>query len=163
MVFGVRAAPESGDLETLCNALDWVAPGFEIVQSHCPDWRFTAAQTVMDGGLHGRQMVGPRQPVAALGGNAGQLQEVLAGLRVTLSCNEKEVDAGVGFNVLGNPLLALRHLVEGLNADTQAAPLDAGDIVTTGTLTDAWPVVSGQTWVAHFHGIWPDLSIRFSG
>jgi len=29
-------------------------------------------------------------------------------------------------------------------------PLAAGEIVTTGTITDAWPVASGETWSADY-------------
>jgi 2-keto-4-pentenoate hydratase len=43
IVFGFRAAPRTGaDLIEILNAIDWVAHGFEIVQSHFPGWRFQA-------------------------------------------------------------------------------------------------------------------------
>jgi 2-keto-4-pentenoate hydratase len=32
----------------------------------------------------------------------------------------------------------------------QFPPLAAGEIVTTGTVTDAWPVVSGETWTSDY-------------
>jgi 2-oxo-3-hexenedioate decarboxylase len=57
-VFGFKATPRAdASFEDLFDALDWVAPGFEVVQSHLPDWKFTAPQTVADGGLHGRLLV----------------------------------------------------------------------------------------------------------
>jgi hypothetical protein len=31
-----------------------VAHGYEIVHTHFPGWKFSAAQAVADGGLHGR-------------------------------------------------------------------------------------------------------------
>jgi 2-oxo-3-hexenedioate decarboxylase len=37
-----------------------------------------------------------------------------------------------------------------------------GDVVTTGTVTRAWPVAAGEMWMAHVDGLWlPALSIRF--
>jgi 2-oxo-3-hexenedioate decarboxylase len=33
-----------------------------------------------------------------------------------------------------------------LASQPAAPPLAAGEIVTTGTLTDAWPVTPGETW-----------------
>ena len=60
------------------------------------------------------------------------------------------VDTGVGANVLGSPALALAHLAGVLAGDREAAPLEAGELVTTGTVTDAWPVAPGQTWTSDF-------------
>jgi 2-oxo-3-hexenedioate decarboxylase len=42
--------------------------------------------------------------------------------------------------------LALAHLVQVLASQPAAPLLAAGEIVTTGTLTDAWPVTPGETW-----------------
>ncbi len=70
-VFGLRATPpRDADLQGLFDAIEWIAPGFEIVQSHRPDWRFTAAQSVADSGLHGRLLIGPRVPVAEMADDA---------------------------------------------------------------------------------------------
>jgi 2-oxo-3-hexenedioate decarboxylase len=33
-----------------------------------------------------------------------------------------------------------------LERQPEAPPLAAGEIVTTGTVTDAWPVTRGETW-----------------
>ena len=32
----------------------------------------------------------------------------------------------------------------------QFPPLKAGEIVTTGTITDAWPVAAGETWASDY-------------
>jgi 2-oxo-3-hexenedioate decarboxylase len=32
----------------------------------------------------------------------------------------------------------------------QFPPLAPGEIVTTGTITDAWPVAKGQTWTSDY-------------
>ena len=51
------------------------------------------------------------------------------------------------------PLAALAHLVDALANDPAAAPLAAGTVVTTGTLTDALPVAAGQRWRARLDGL----------
>ncbi len=48
------------------------------------------------------------------------------------------MERGQGSNVLGGPLSALRHLVELLARDPHNPPLQAGEIITTGTLTRAF-------------------------
>ena len=50
---------------------------------------------------------------------------------------------GGGANVLDSPLLALAYLVETLGKQARFAPVQAGEIVTTGTLTAARPVSLG--------------------
>ena len=72
--------------------------------------------------------------------------EALATFRVTLFRDGTQIDTGRGSNVLDGPLSALRHLVELLASDPFNPQLSAGEIVTTGTLTRAFPVVAGETW-----------------
>jgi 2-keto-4-pentenoate hydratase len=47
-------------------------------------------------------------------------------------------------------LRALLNFLETLRACPGAPDLQAGDVVTTGTWTDAWPMAPGQQWHAHF-------------
>ena len=60
------------------------------------------------------------------------------------------IDRGVGANVLGSPALALAHLARVLADQPQMPPLAAGELVTTGTITDAWPVAPGETWSSDY-------------
>ncbi len=161
-VFGFKAAPRAdATLEDLFVSLDWIAPGFEVVQSHRPDWKFTAPQTVADGGLHGRLLVGPKLRVAELAGDADELDRALAGARVRLSRNGAPVEEGTGANVLDSPLRALMHFLVELRSCPGATDLVAGDIVTTGTWTDAWPVQPGEHWTARFDSVLPALEVKF--
>jgi len=161
-VFGFRSAPpEDAGLDDIFEALDWVAPGFEIVQSHMPDWTFVAPQTVADGGLHARLLVGQRVPIADLASDAARLDRVLAGARVRLHRNGGLVEEGVGANVLDGPMRALSHFIAELRSCPGAVGLVAGDVVTTGTWTDAWPVQAGERWVARFDSVLPALEVGF--
>jgi 2-oxo-3-hexenedioate decarboxylase len=162
-VFGLRRAPQAGaGLDDLFEALDWVAPGFEIVQSHLPDWKFTAPETVADGGLHGRLLVGRPVPVRELAADTGALSRRLASTRVELRCDGAAVETGVGSNVLDSPLHALHQFVNALCACRGAPELAAGDIITTGTWTDAWPVRRGQTWSSAYDDALSGLRVSFS-
>ncbi|MBM3555119.1 MAG: hydratase [Alphaproteobacteria bacterium] len=151
IVFGLAATPsEDPTLDHVFASIDWLAPGFEIVQSHLPDWQFTAADTVADGGLHGRLLVGAKRAARDIVGNAQDLDRQLAVAQVELFRDGRVVERGLGHNVLDSPLQALRHFIREIQACPGAPPLRPGDLVTTGTWTDAWPLAPGQAWRAVF-------------
>ncbi|OSZ76585.1 2-keto-4-pentenoate hydratase [Hydrogenophaga sp. IBVHS1] len=163
IVFGMKATPvRDATLEQLFEAIDWVAPGFEVVQSHLPGWKFLPADTVADGALHARLLVGRRTPVAELAGNALALDALLASAEVALQKGDATVEQGRGANVLDSPLRALLDFVKTLRACPGAPDLQAGDVVTTGTWTDAWPVTAGEHWRARFSTPLTSLAVRFT-
>ena len=82
--------------------------------------------------------------------NRAAIAAALPACEVTLACGSNVVDRGVGANVLGSPALALVYLRDVLATQPWAPPLAAGEIVTTGTITDAQPVAPGETWRATF-------------
>jgi 2-oxo-3-hexenedioate decarboxylase len=132
----------------LLTAVEWIAPGFEIVQSHFPDWKFTAPDCAAAFGLHAALVVGT--PVAVSDANRTALADTLPMFAATLKRNNAVIDRGVGANVLGSPALALAHLARLVARQPQFPPLARGEIVTTGTLTDAWPVADGETWSSDY-------------
>jgi 2-keto-4-pentenoate hydratase len=162
-VFGLKSTPPPGaTLAQLFDSLDWVAPGFEIVQSHLRDWKFQAADTVADGGLHARLLVGNKLPVRSVATDALAFDSRLATAGIALTRGDVVVDRGVGSNVLDGPLHALLHFVNELRACPGAPDLKAGDVVTTGTWTDAWPVEPGEMWTARFDAPLSSLEVRFN-
>ena len=52
----------------------------------------------------------------------------------------------VSVNVLVGAASVERNIARVLAGQPAAPPLAAGEIVTTGTLTDAWAVTAGETW-----------------
>jgi 2-keto-4-pentenoate hydratase len=161
-VFGMAATPPPRPtLDDLWACVAWIAPGFEIVQSHMKDWKFAAADTVADGALHAGLLVGKKVPVSGLSGSATAFEAQMAAARVALLRGDDMVDGGVGANVLDGPLHALLHFVRTLRDFPGAPDLQAGDVVTTGTWTDAWPVTPGETWRADFDAPLSPLTIRF--
>ena len=162
-VFGMKATPPANaSLDDLFACIDWVAPGFEVVQSHRPGWIFTAGDTVADCGLHARLLVGAKVPVSRVGRNAQEFEDRLAKARISLRQGGEVVDQGVGANVLDGPLHALHYFLAALRACPGATDLQPGDVVTTGTWTDAWPVAAGQVWTADFEAPLQRLQITFT-
>ena len=160
IVFGLAAAPTADMDETaLLACVDWVAHGFEIVRSTFPQWQFSAADTVAANGVHGALAIGPRHKIAL---RAPQWQKELPAFAIDLLCDGRVMDRGHAANVLDGPVSALRHLVGLLEGDGVNPPLAAGEIVTTGTLTRALPVSSGETWSTALKGIALDaIRLRF--
>jgi 2-oxo-3-hexenedioate decarboxylase len=160
IVFGL-ASPPAPDMDerALLGCIDWVAHGFEIVQSIFPGWKFSAPDTVAAFGLHGALLIGPYHSVAAQTENWNR---TLSTFEINLQRDGRDVDHGSATNLLGGPLSALRHLVDTLAHDQINPPLAAGEIVTTGTLTRAFPVTAGQTWTTELTGVALDgISVRF--
>ncbi len=153
--------PPAPSINQLFDCLEWVAPGFEVVQSHMPEWKFAAADTVADGGLHAHLLVGPRVPARTLARDGEGLEALLAASRVRLHRNGQEVDSGAGANVLDGPLHALQHFLQALRTCPGSTDLVAGDVITTGTWTDAWPVKPGEVWSAAFSDVLPRLDVAF--
>lgn len=158
IVFGLRAAPASAEIADVVDAIEWVAHGFEIVQTPFVDWKFTAADGIAGFGLHARLIVGPRIPASSLGAD---FAEKLAGLSVELFCDDRKVASGRGADVLDGPVQSLAFLVRTLVMQLDLPPLAAGDIITTGTLTDAQPLAPSQRWQTRLEGV-PLPGLRLS-
>jgi 2-oxo-3-hexenedioate decarboxylase len=159
IAFGIAATPRSASPDDLLAAVAWVAHSVEIVRCHHAGWKVTAADCAADNGLHGRLVVGRPVPLADL----PNLAERLPAVELALRREGAEVARGQGRNVLGSPLSALGFLVEVLAQQPEAPPLRAGDVVTTGTLTDAYPPAPGERWTTQVSGL-PllPLAIEFS-
>jgi 2-oxo-3-hexenedioate decarboxylase len=154
-----RTPPVTRDEAAILESIDWIAHGFEIVQSVYPEWRFTKVDAIAAFGLHGALVVG--RPIAVR-----DIDDCAAKLRaftIALSRDDGQTVRGGGTNVLDTPLLAFAHLAEMLREQARFAPVQAGEIVTTGTLTQARPVSIGETWSTALDGIdLPGLSITFT-
>lgn len=160
IVFRFREVPaERAGIDDIVSAVEWVAHGFEIVQSHFPEWRFRAPDTVADQALHGMLLIGPPRSLSELGKDP---VTALESFSLVLSCDGREIERGNGRNVLGNPLAAAAHLVSVLAKQTESLPLQPGEIVTTGTITGACSVHAGEIWRSEVEGIpLPGLTLSF--
>ncbi len=157
--FGLRAAPRSSSAEELLAAIDWMAHSIEIVHCDQPGWKTSLAHSIGANGLHGRLILGPPLQIAQVPDLAMQL----ARFEIVLMKDGKPVDRGQGEIVLGSPLAALGYLVELLAKQPKAPPLAGGEIISTGTLTDAHPVAQGESWSTEISGLpLEGLAVRFS-
>ena len=158
--FKLKAVPpRSRNPAELLAAIEWVAHAIEIVQCHHPEWTVTLADCTADNALHGRLIVGLPLDVHKISDLAIKLPKV----KVKLFKEKTLVEEGLGANVLDSPLLSLAFLVELLAAQPDSVPLAAGEIVSTGTLTDAHPVAPGERWSTVFEGLsLQGLSLSFA-
>ncbi|MSQ20242.1 MAG: decarboxylase [Betaproteobacteria bacterium] len=154
------APPVTHDLHAILACIDWIAHGFEIVQSHFPDWQFKVADTIADASLHGTLLIGEPVEAARLGDD---LLGRLASFTINLSCGDEVRARGCGANVLDNPLAAVAHLIAKLASQSSSPPIGAGELITTGTLTAALPIRAGERWSTSLEGIGlPAISIDFT-
>jgi len=141
IMFGFARAPRAGMSEAeLAGCLEWVAHGYEIVHTHFEGWRFHHTDTVADFALHGRLFVGKQVKMSEF----ADAPHELASVHVALHRDGKVIDEGDSSIVLDGPLSALRTWIDAMATQPQRWPIVAGDIVTTGTITDAAPMLAGQ-------------------
>ena len=159
IILHFRDAPEDAeDEDQLLAAIDWIAHGFEIVQTHFLDWKFSLADTIADFGLHGALLIGPPQLIT----DRDDVARHLEAFTITLARNGTLQARGAGRNVLDGPVLAALHLRRVLKDQMMFEPIGAGEIVTTGTLTPALPIQPGEMWMTSLSGIdLPGFTIHF--
>tara|TARA_B100001093_G_C26717054_1_gene966118 strand:- start:414 stop:1205 length:792 start_codon:yes stop_codon:yes gene_type:complete len=148
VVIGLKNCPQNdSSIEQIVKCVGWVAPGVEIVDSIYPNWKFSVPDTIAAGGLHGKLIIGQKvEPTK-------NINELLINQKVCLSKNGEVIEKGSGDSVLNGPISAIQYLLRGIDKEKNENSLSDGDIVTTGTLTDAKPIYSGETWTALFEGI----------
>ena len=147
------AAPVQAGLseEELLDAIDGVALGFELVRSPFPSWRFQASDTIAACALHG--LLFHRPFVAIDAEDRAAWRTRLSDFALTLLRNGEPIDTGHAANVMGGPLSALKALVDGLPETALVSDIGPGAIITTGTLTRAFPIASGETWSTRVSGL----------
>jgi 2-oxo-3-hexenedioate decarboxylase len=153
-----RPQPGMNDAE-LIRCVDWIAHGFEIVHSIYPNWKFDVPDSVAAFGLHGGYKIGTRQPIVD---DPDGWERKLRSFEIRLESKSGIVRHGRGSNVLGGPIQALRFLVEEMERFPSCKPVGAGEIITTGTLTDAMPAKVGDHWRTEISGMEvPGLNLHF--
>ena len=99
--------------------------------------------------------------VALLEGELRPLVDQLARFTLRLSRNGEVVDEGGGKNSLRSPALCLGELASAISRRMPDEPLSAGELVSSGTLTESTVIVPGETWTAHVEGLdLPDLTLQ---
>ena len=83
----------------------------------------------------------------------GDCVEQLRAFTVELSRDGAVQASGGGADVLGSPLGACAHLLGVLSTHPAMPAIQAGEIISTGTLTTPLPVRPGETWTTALSGI----------
>lgn len=162
IAFKLHAPPPAGcdDPAAVLRSVEWMARTFEIVDCHYAGWKFTGPDSVIDFSHHASLIVGEACAIAER--DIRHLVDALRDCRITLSRDGVITDTGTGANALGHPTLALAALADIIASQPEAAPLQAGEIVTTGTLTAALPVQAGESWRTETEGLpLPALTVTF--
>src|SRR4029078_1818666 len=93
------------------------------------------------------------EPLEGDRGSLGALAGQLAAFKVSLAKNGEVVQQGGGRNVLRSPALCLGELAAAMSRQKHTEGLDAGALVSSGTLTESQPCAPGETWSATVEGI----------
>ena len=162
IVFRLKQAPAAdATLRDLAECIDWMAHGIEITACPFADWKFETADAIAAFGLHFGLILGEPRTLSSL--SRSHLETMMRGVSVSLSCDGVVVTAGFGSDILNSPLHALWHLHQMLQQQDRFEPLQAGEIITTGSWTDGRPVQPGQVWQTAYAGIaLPGLTIGFN-
>jgi 2-oxo-3-hexenedioate decarboxylase len=149
------------DPERLLRSAEWYAHSVEIVHSHF-DWKFKLADATADWACHARLVIG--EPQAIREEDIPALARALPAIKAALLKGGVRQIEGVGANVLGSPAYALGFLADLLSEQTFMQPLAAGEVISTGTITDALPVKPGEIWSTEISGLpAQNLSIGYTG
>jgi 2-keto-4-pentenoate hydratase len=128
----------------ILETVEWLAPGFEIIDCPFPDWKFQPTDFVAAFGFHRALIVG--QPLRVTPDLISSLAAQLPVFTLRLSKNGQLVEEGSGKNSLRSPALCLGELARGIN-------LSPGDLVSSGTLTTPTLIARGEEWKAEVAGL----------
>lgn len=141
----------SAGIADVYDAVDYVVPALEVVDSRIRDWKITLADTVADNGSSARFVVGSgMRPIH-------RVDMRLTGM--TLEKNGELAGSGTTAEVWGNPAAAVAWLANQLFQ--YGITLKAGSVVLSGALTAALPARAGDCFTASFYGL-GSVSLRFS-
>ena len=153
LIFKLARTPApDATLEDISDCLEWIAHGFEVVTSPFRHWEFEAADAVAAFGMHKALIVGEPRMISRQ--SRRSLPEVLASAAMSVSRSAAGSSswcaAGFGRDVQGSPLHALLALHQQLQQRADAPNLQAGEIVSTGSWTNALPIKRGEVWSSAF-------------
>jgi 2-keto-4-pentenoate hydratase len=127
--------------ENVIPYIDAVIPAIEVVESRFSTWPLMGfLSAIADNGVHRRLVLG--DPITHW------TPEQIEGVHVILKANDQVVRQGYADNVDGGPFGVIAWLANHLN--DLGTTLNAGDIVSTGVMTDIYDSAPGETLVAEY-------------
>lgn len=166
IVFKLARTPApDASLEDIANSLEWMAHGLDVAVSPFKNWEFDAVDAVAAFGLHRQLIVGEPRMLSRQGRR--MLPDVLAAGSLSLSKMQADQSqlcaAGFGQDLGGSPLHALHWLHQQLQQQSDFSPLQAGEIIATGSWTNPQAVKRGEVWSTAFGQLnVPGLTVSFS-
>ena len=139
------------DAAEVLRNVDWLAVGFEIIDTPFPGWQFKPVDFVAAFGLHLGLVVG--EPAQVKSELIATLVENLASFKLKVSMNGQFVEEGSGRNSLRSPALCLAELAGSVLRQPGSAQLTAGNLVSSGTLTAGHPIARGEVWRVEVDGL----------
>ncbi|WP_395814447.1 2-keto-4-pentenoate hydratase [Devosia sp.] len=150
IVLHISSTPKAGMTEAeIITCIDRVAFGYEIVHSPYSDWRVAPPDALAAFGLHQAMVTGLWVDITE---DRAAWVDRLRDLEVTMRSADGIEKRGVGHNVLGNPLNALRAIVDDIARHPDWALVAVGEIITTGTIAELMPLEPGQVWTTTIAG-----------
>jgi 2-keto-4-pentenoate hydratase len=146
-VLGERPYDSLADGDAL-DAVRAIVPAIEIVDCRIRGWDFTPPEAIADNALAAALLVGEERSPSGLDGGHGP---DLTREQVAVEIDGQRVAAGTGAAVLGHPVRALTWLADALAE--RGETLEAGDLVSTGSITRPIPIEPGQRVTARFDSL----------
>ena len=150
-ILGADIPPEGCSQEEAAEAIEWVVPSIELIDSRIKNWKITLPDTIADNASSCGYVVGE--------GRVRLADIDVAAIEATLYKNGEFLASGRSDAVLGNPLNSVGWL-----ASTVAkfgVRLRKGDVILPGTAIRAMDAAAGDTFRAEFAGL-GDVTMQFS-
>lgn len=129
-------------LKDVYDAVDYVVPAIEIVDSRIADWKIKLQDTIADNGSSARFVLGGRKtPIE-------EIDMKLVGM--VLEKNGEALSSGAGVEVWGNPAAAVAWLANMLSSFSADMSLKAGEVILSGAVTAADAAKAGDTYTVSF-------------
>lgn len=125
-------------------AVDFVVAAIEVCESRIENWNISLFDTVADNASSG---------VYVTGATPRSLRDIddLAACEMTVTCGDETVSSGVGAACMGHPVNAVRWLANAVAE--QGEPLQAGEIILSGSLGPLVAVLPNSTYEATITGL----------
>lgn len=128
-------------VDEVVQSVDSVMPAIEVVESRFSTWPLMGfLSAIADNGVHRHLILGESL--------SNWTRASVENIRVTLTANDRVVREGHAMNVDGGPFGVVTWLANHLNA--MGVTLKAGEIVSTGVMTDIYDSAAGESLVAQY-------------
>lgn len=150
-VLGADIPPEGCTQAEAADAIEWVVPSIELIDSRIRDWKIKLPDTIADNASSCGYVIGEQRV---------RLADIdVAAIDATLYKNGEFLASGRSDAVLGNPLNSVGWLAR--TVAEFGVRLRKGDVILPGTAIRAMDAAAGDTFRAEFAGL-GDVTIDFS-